>query len=262
MPLTLQQRIEIEGLLKQQIRKKLATYSPETTSMPFHTRLLGKDRMALFSFIQSINTSLGTSVFEQVAAIIAKPNFKRAINQYKDLNNSISSESQAVIQKIIDDLQDMRTKPDKAREVRTILAIAQKGEIRKIKKPRVDLFLEGHDGKEYYFDLKTAKPNIDDIVSFKRKILEWVAFRGVINPQVKIYTGLAIPYNPYEPESYARWTFQGMFDLPNELTVAEEFWNFLGGANTNEQLLNVFEQVGIELRPEIDKRFSEFSNNW
>jgi hypothetical protein len=40
--------------------------------------------------------------------------------------------------------------------------------------------------------------------------------------------------------------------------VAEEFWNFLGGEGTYEQLLSVFEDVGIELRPEIDARFREF----
>ncbi|MDR0411845.1 MAG: TdeIII family type II restriction endonuclease, partial [Treponema sp.] len=27
--------------------------------MPFHYRLLGRDRMALFSFIQSLNTTFG-----------------------------------------------------------------------------------------------------------------------------------------------------------------------------------------------------------
>lgn len=98
MPISAQQNIEIDQLLKQQIRRKLADYSPETNNMPFHIRLLGKDRMALFSFIQSINTTLGTSVFEQVAAVIATPHFRQAINQYKDFNSTISLESQATIQ--------------------------------------------------------------------------------------------------------------------------------------------------------------------
>lgn len=70
---------------------------------------------------------------------------------------------------------------------------------------------------------------------------------------------IAIPYNPYEPEPYQRWTLQGLFDLENEIMVAEEFWNFLGGEETYEQLLDVFETVGIELRPEIDVRFQRFN---
>jgi len=65
MGLSTLQRAEIAGLLTQQIRNKLSYYTPETINMPFHVRLLGKDRMALFSFIHSINTTLGTSVFEQ-----------------------------------------------------------------------------------------------------------------------------------------------------------------------------------------------------
>jgi len=258
MPISPQQSIEIEALLKNKIRRKLANYSPETVHMPFHTRLLGKDRMALVSFIQSINTSLGTSVFEQVAAIIARPHFQQAENQYKQFNNSISSEAQILIQQMIDDIRTTRSKPDKQNEIIEILRVAQKGELRKVKRPTIDLFLLGHDGTEYYFDLKTAKPNIAQIVDHKRTLLEWVAIRGAVNQRPKIYTGLAIPYNPYEPEPYVRWTFQGMFDMPNEMKVADEFWNFLGSNNTYEQLLDVFEKVGVELRPEIDDRFATF----
>lgn len=255
MPLDSIQRGEIADLLKGQIRRKLSEYSPETTNMPFHVRLLGKGRMALFSFVQSINTTLGTSVFEQVAAIIAKPHFKRAINQYKEFNNTIGTDAQTTIQRIIDDLKAAKARPDKYNEIVRILDVAQKGTILQVKRPRIDLFLEAVDGTEYYFDLKTAKPNRDEIVGFKRKILEWVAIRGTVNPKVNIYTGLGIPYNPYEPNPYDRWTFQGMFDLPNELKVAEEFWNFLGGENTYPELLKTFEDVGIELRTEIDKKF-------
>jgi len=51
---------------------------------------------------------------------------------------------------------------------------------------------------------------------------------------------------------------KGMLDLPNELKVADEFWNFLGGEGTYEDLLDCFEQAGIELRPEIDAYFGKF----
>jgi type II restriction enzyme len=70
---------------------------------------------------------------------------------------------------------------------------------------------------------------------------------------------LAIPYNPYEPEPYQRWTLQGLFDLKNEILVAEEFWDFLGGRNTYEELLDLFEKVGIALRPELDAKFAKLT---
>ncbi len=121
---------QIANLLKEKIRRKLSDYAPESNNMPFHVRLLGQDRMALFSFIQSINTTLGTSVFEQVAAIIAAANFKRALNQYKDFNNTISSQAQSAIQHIVDDLRAARAKPNKPAEIAEILRVAQDGTLR------------------------------------------------------------------------------------------------------------------------------------
>jgi type II restriction enzyme len=67
-------------------------------------------------------------------------------------------------------------------------------------------------------------------------------------------------YNPYEPKPYSRWTMAGMLDLKQELKVAEEFWDFLGGEGTYMQLLDIFESVGIELGPEIDQYFNKFNN--
>jgi hypothetical protein len=69
---------------------------------------------------------------------------------------------------------------------------------------------------------------------------------------------IAIPYNPYEPKPYSRWTMRGMLDLKNELKVGDEFWDFLGGKGTYQELLDCFEQVGIELRDEIDEYFARF----
>ncbi len=51
---------------------------------------------------------------------------------------------------------------------------------------------------------------------------------------------------------------KGMLDLKNELMVGEEFWNFIGGDNSYEDLLKCFEQVGIEMRDEIDTYFQRF----
>ena len=49
-----------------------------------------------------------------------------------------------------------------------------------------------------------------------------------------------------------------MIDLSEELFVANEFWDFLGGENSYEELLSCFERAGIELRPEIESYFSKF----
>ena len=87
-----------------------------------------------------------------------------------------------------------------------------------------------------------------------KQLLDWIAMRGSVDPKVKIKTYVAIPYNPYEPEPYDRWTLQGLFDLDQEVLVGNEFWDFLGGQGTYEDLLQVFEEAGIELRSEIDQK--------
>jgi len=76
--------------------------------------------------------------------------------------------------------------------------------------------------------------------------------------EVKINTLIAIPYNPYYPDPYNRWTMKGLFDLKNEILVAEELWDFLGGDGTWNDLLDCFEKVGIELRDEIDGYFAKY----
>ena len=130
--------------------------------------------------------------------------------------------------------------------------------MRSVKLTKVDISLESNSGETYLIDIKTAKPNAGNFKEFKRTLLEWTAAILASNPSTKINTLIAIPYNPYEPAPYNRWTIRGMLDLENELKVAEEFWDFLGGKGSYEELLNCFEMAGIELRPEIDEYFSKF----
>lgn len=53
-----QRHLIIKEKIKDCMRAKFQSYSPETRHMPFHHRLLGKDRMALYSFIQYSNKNL------------------------------------------------------------------------------------------------------------------------------------------------------------------------------------------------------------
>lgn len=256
MPFTKEQLKLIEDTIKNSLRKKFQTYKPETSHMPFHYRLLGRDRMALFSFIHSMNTTFGTSIFEPVAETLANLNFKFAQKQYV-VGDTISEEAQSEIQRIINELT-MGKNPNKVEETERIRKVCNKGRMNKLKTVKVDLFVQSADETVHLFDLKTAKPNISNFKDFKRTLLEWIAIFLAKNQNAKVNSYIAIPYNPYEPKPYERWTLKGMLDLDNELKVAEEFWDFLGNDGAYEELLNCFERVGIELRPEIDAYFSKF----
>ena len=90
--------------------------------------------------------------------------------------------------------------------------------------------------------------------------MEWVAIVLASNPNAKVNTIIAIPYNPQAPEPYSRWTLKGRFDIGEEIKVAEEFWDFLGGEGTFLDLLRVFETIGAELRPGLLMKLSEFND--
>ncbi len=257
MALTKGQIQSVEDTIRNSLRNRFKTYNPEPAVMPFHTRLLGKDRLALYSFIHSLNTNFGTTIFEPVAVSLASSRFKVAKLQMKS-GTQISEQAQYEIQKIMDELTAANNKPDKQKEIEIIRKVCQEGEMRTVKPTRVDVYLESNDGEIYLFDIKTAKPNKGGFKEFKRTLLEWVAAVLSENPKAKINTLIAIPYNPYEPKPYSRWTMAGMLDLNKELKVAEEFWDFLGGKGAYNDLLGCFERVGIEMRYEIDKYFERF----
>ncbi len=257
MALSKEQIKNIEEVLKASLRNKFQNYKPEPASMPFHTRLLGKDRLALYSFIHSLNTNFGTSIFEPVGLTLAQKNFKMATAQ-ATAGKQISSAAQTEIQKIIDGLITASSTPNKKEEIERIRKVCQTGKMITVKPTKVDLMFESKNGAYFLFDIKTAKPNAGGFKEFKRTLLEWVAVTLADKPKAEINTFIAIPYNPYEPEPYTRWTMRGMLDLENELKVADEFWDFFGGKNTYKDLLDCFERVGIELRDEIDAYFKRF----
>ena len=199
--------------------------------------------MALFSFIHSLNTTFGTSIYEPVAETLASVRFSEAERQYT-VGKIVCERAQDAIQEIMNALSTGEAKPDKTAEMERIRAVCRDGEARSIKPTRGDLRLVSREGALYLFDLKTAKPNVGNFKEYKRTLLEWGAVALAQDPEVEVHTLIAIPYNPYHPKPYQRWTIAGMLDLPHELKVAEEFWDFLGGVGTYDALLDRFDGEG------------------
>lgn len=83
-----------------------------------------------------------------------------------------------------------------------------------------------------------------EFVALKLKLLRWTALRLSQDKNANVFTRLAIPYNPYHPESYDRWTLKGLYDLKGrEILVAEKFWNFIASEEIYDDLLEVFQKV-------------------
>ncbi|MEO0075909.1 MAG: TdeIII family type II restriction endonuclease [candidate division WOR-3 bacterium] len=256
MSLTKKTKDNIFNLVVNSVREKLRTYQPETNYMPFHHRLLGKDRYAMFSFIQSMNTTFGMSMWEQVAVVLAEGAGNYAERQFK-LLGEIDKTTETLLRELHYKLRKNEMITNKEKEINTIRKSIKQGEAKVDIDSIVDLFVKVKD-TENLFDITSAKPNMKEFVALKLKLLRWTALRMSQNKNVKIYTRLAIPYNPYHPEPYERWTLKGLYDLDNgEILVGQEFWNFVGSGEIYEDLLNIFQEAGNELREEIDKKFAE-----
>jgi predicted nucleotidyltransferase len=183
---------KIREILTATVREKLRNYRPETVHMPFHHRLLGKDRYAMFSFIQSMNTTFGISIWEQVAVILAESAGNYAERQYR-LLGEVDGETEKIIQEVHYKLRKGEVVADKIAEIKQIRKKVKKGELKHDPDSVVDLFVKIKDC-ENYFDITSAKPNMKEFVALKLKLLRWTALRLSQNRNAKVFTRLAIPY--------------------------------------------------------------------
>ena len=253
MSLSNEQKEAIKKLLSRKIENKLKSYGRETTSMPFLARLVqDNEKIAAYSFIHSMATTLGMSIYEDVSVIIASETSQECFRNY-GVGGAISKAQKTEIANIVAKLRNKERKADINKEINKVLAADFKnGEFQK-SGSIADLYLKKN-GKEYYFEIKTVKPNIDVFEKSKTKLLEWVARR---RKHVNVF--LAFPYNPYHPEPYSRFTEVGMMDPPNDFLVGDEYWDFIGGQNTFTELLDTFDEVGKEFKKRLDKKFMEIA---
>lgn len=66
-----------------------------------------------------------------------------------------------------------------------------------------DLFVKIKD-EENYFDIISVKPNMKEFVAVKLILPRWTALRLSQDKDANVFTGLAIPYNPYHIEPYEK----------------------------------------------------------
>ena len=255
MALSVTQKQKIKNLLSKKIESKLKSYGRETTSMPFLARLIqDNEKIAAYSFIHSMATTLGMSIYEDISVIIASETADEAFRNY-GVGGAISRAQKSTINNIITKLRNGERKADIIGEVQEVLlANSENGEFQKSGNI-ADFYMRRGD-EEFYFEIKTVKPNIDVFEKSKTKLLEWVARK---RKSVNVY--LAFPYNPYHPETYSRFTESGMMDTPNDFLVGEEYWDFIGGENTFPELLQTFDEVGKEFKERLDRKFKEIAKD-
>jgi len=123
MSLSNNQKIQIKNILSEKIESKLKSYDRETTSMPFLARLIqDSEKIAAYSFIHSMATSLGMSIYEDVSVIIASENCDECYRNY-GVGGVISKEQKTIINRIVTDLRNGNRDADIEQEKKEVLRV-------------------------------------------------------------------------------------------------------------------------------------------
>ncbi len=189
-----QRQSVIKEKIKAYLRNKFQPYTPETDNMPSHYRLLGKDRMALFSFIHAMGPKFWVPIYEQIAIELAREQFKVARTQVKPFSK-ISSEAQRHIETIMDELRAANREINKPTEVGELRSVCRVGNLVDASLNQVDIWLENREDELFLINLKTEKPDENSIETSKRNLLGWSAAELARDPNVAIHTLVGIPYN-------------------------------------------------------------------
>jgi hypothetical protein len=102
----------------------------------------------------------------------------------------------------------------------------------------IDVFVRSGD-REYYFDLKTPSPNSEQPRDMKFRLMMARALRFP-----RDVDAFAVFY--YNPRGTAGGYTQGQVYLDyrnNEVLVGKNYWDFLGGTGTYEELIAIFQEV-------------------
>lgn len=243
-------RAEVKRLLLDKLIKKLKGNAPKDEYKPFFDAIFNKKQIMLASLIQSFYTTFGMSIYEQMAVIIAKGKGNIAERQYKLLGH-IDAKTTAIIDKLDIDLRAGKIKGNSGSETELIKNSIKPGQPERHPDSVVDLYIKTKDNEEYYFGITTVKPNKEGFETHKRKLLNWIALRLSQNKNAHVHVATVLPYNPFGHVPYKRFGSDVLFDK-SQFLVQEEFWDFIGGRGTFDELIKICAEVGTELRKEID----------
>lgn len=251
----------VQGLIdehKQQPTTQMTFATPRRVSKqgnfkPFHEALLPEGILRINRFERSFSTKLGTT-FEEVARLIAQDYHGEAQRGYR-VRGTISSEAIRVIENIVnstgsggmkrgfhDLINEVIGVPKPTRDVLDDL---------KIRTRIADLYIKSRDDREYYFEIKSPKPNKGQCLEATDRLLQIHAIKRLGPPQLNTFFAMA--YNPYgdDKREYNHSFAKNYMDLNSQVLIGKEFWDLVGGAGSYEEVLGIYQEVGKVKGPDM-----------
>lgn len=207
---------------------------------PFLKSLFPQIRLAAM-LERSLNTALGWG-WDKIAGDIAKATHGNA-----EVGHFVTGDIPATTSAQIDAICigytsgtghiSPDTKSELGQLIPGVTSVGAKETIRE----KDDVFYISNSGIETHLEIKTPKPNYDQMRAAKRRILR---LHCVSHPKV-IHAKVGMPYNPYGYFGDYGWPTTKYFaDFECDLLVGKEFWNFVGDSDTTyDELLQCFLEV-------------------
>lgn len=216
---------------------------------PFHESLLPDGLLRVMEFERSFSTKLGTT-FEECAKLIALDNHKHAERGHR-LTDRISLEAMGFIEEVVSEINSGGIKSNYLNLVEKMVQIANnKGENAE-RTIISDLHIVTHNDTEIFIEIKSPKPNKGQCLEAMNRILQIHGLTHQKYPKIKAYFAMA--YNPYgiEKSTYKHSFPLQYMDMENEVLLGKEFWNLVGGSETYEEVLGIYQEVGREKGPDM-----------
>lgn len=247
-------REKIKERITNKIKEKLDNYDfSKKSGNPFIDIIFGK-LSNVRSFIHGTATMLG-SQYEIIARDIAQSNPLFSEAKKIVLTGKISMDEKAVIRDIVKDLEEDKTGSSYDAEVGKIYGA--KKENLKETRITIDLYLKTKNGKEIFIEMKGPDPNKKEVRAAKEDLLNIVAIKkrdvSFEKFSEKVGVVLGVYYNNKEG-GYNNWKVSPVFEPGKGLLVQEEFWDFLGGEGTYEEIVNIITEIKDDVGPKIKEK--------
>ena len=253
---------KVESGIRAALKNKLSSYNRETSYMPFVQAILGRKNTSIYSFGISIATWLGQNRkggYEEIARILAQAAGSRVEIQY-EIPFSISDETEKKIYEIYTSIKRGETSPDANKISENIKSFTKSKE--GLHQDRiVDVFIEDKDKNLFFIDISSPKSNMKEAAALKLKLLNWTAIGFANYKEAKsINAFIALPYNPYHPGEYARFSTK-IFDKSKDILIQEKFWDKIAGFEIYNQLIETIQKVGSENMEEVLKKIDKLKTD-
>ena len=225
---------------KKQRIKEIFSWEKIQRENPFGTSLINdSDFWKACKIERSFVTTLGQSVYENIALVISRDlcgEAEKGFTYVSRINKRVNKK----INSIIKELNEGNRVPNWAEEIEAVKQIRDPNKTELIDlKITLDLFVPNFKNNEpFYAEIKSPKPNKDQCLQTKQKLLKVYFSEDWIGENVY----LAFPYNPYlTRENYNHPHIKSTFKIPDspKLIMGKEFWDLIGGEGAFLKILEL-----------------------